>query len=152
MSQPTEDEWKAVRVLLKGALLAEDIPTDSTELRPKAVWKKYKDEDNTDIQCIDYTVKPSREKFTRILRALRKKHSNGDLENEDKPKQIEWGKSAAKQFLKKSFREKDIATDYANAEQVWKDHCDNHLAFAKMKYDNAFKRRLGSVRDDYIKN
>lgn len=150
----TEEEWKAVRELLKSALLANEIPLESTEMRPKAVWQKYMDVNNPDIQCIDYQVKSIRDKYTRVLRALRKKHKNGDLEHEDKPKRIEWAKSAAKQFLKKCFREKVISTKYQekqDEEQIWKDHCEGHPGFARMEFNGDFTRRLASVRDDYKK-
>ena len=88
-----------------------------------------------------------------MLRTLRKKHRDGDLENEDANalKVIVWAKSAAKQFLKKCFREKVIPPDYKDAKQVWKDHCESHRAFARMSCDDAFVRRLGTVRDDYVK-
>lgn len=149
---PSSDEqWKALRDLLKSALLATEIPLESTEMRPKAVWQKYKDEQHPGIQCVDYTVKSSREKFTRMLRALRKKQKDGDLENEDKPKVIRWRKSAAKQYLKKCFRENLISTTYQDPEQVWKDNCENHPSFARMKYDDTFVRRLETVKDDYVR-
>ena len=119
-------------------------------MRPKEVWKKYMDSGNLEIKCVDYENKQVRDKYTRMLRSLRKKHQDGDLENEDK-KVIVWGKSAAKQFLKKCFREKLVPADYHDAEQVWKDHCEGTAAFARMQYDSAFVRRLGSVRDDYVK-
>ena len=130
--------------------MTEEIPVDATAMKPKAVWQMYKDANNQDIQCIDYQNKPVRDKFTRMLRSLRKKHNDGDLENEGL-KVIEWGKSAAKQVLKKWFREKLIPTDYQSAEQVWKDHCKDNAAFARMEFDSAFVRRLGTVRDDYVK-
>lgn len=146
------DHWKQLRGILKAAILAQEIPVESKVMPPKAVWQKYKDANHPDIEVVvgDYTGKP-REKFTRILRSLRKKHQEGDLENEDKPKIIKWSKSAAKQLLKKCFREKVIPSNYGDAEQVWKDHCKNEAAFARMQYDDTFVRRLGSVRDDYIK-
>jgi len=149
----TKDQWQAVRLVLKTGLLTKEIPLESVAMRPKQVWEKYINDNNTSVQFIDYKVVPVRDKFTRILRSLRKKHADGDLENEDlnAPKVLEWGKSAAKQYLKKCFREKAIAADYKAPQQVWKDHCENHAAFARMKYDEAFTRRLNTVRNDYIK-
>lgn len=148
----TAEEWKGVRELLKSALLANRIPIESDEMRPKEVWQKYVDAKEPAIQCIDYSVKPIRDKFTRMLRSLRKKHKEADLENEDRPnKAILWSKSAAKQYLKKCFREEVISTEYKDEEQIWKDHCEGHKGFARMAYNDAFIRRLGSVRDDFKK-
>ena len=147
---PSKDQWKAVRSLLKTGLLADEIPIDGKTMKPKEVWTKYKAANHDDMQCVDYENKSVREKFTRMLRSLRKKHKNGDLENEGQ-KAIEWGKSAAKQFLKKCFKEGTIPTDYQDAKQVWKDHCEGTTAFKRMQYDSAFVRRLGTVRDDYLK-
>ena len=147
--EPTDEHWNALRNLLKQAILANEIPLDSKLMRPKQVWQKYYDADHPDIQTIDYNIRATRDKFTRLLRALRKKHKDGDLENEGQ-KAIEWGKSAAKQYLKKCFRLKVIPTDYDNAEAVFNNHCKNDPSFARMQYDAAFVRRLKSVRDDYI--
>ena len=33
---------------------------------------------------------------------------------------------------------------------MWKDHCEGHPAFARLKLNDEFKRRLKSVRDDYV--
>jgi len=150
-SGPTKEEWTLVRKALKNGLLSNEIPAEPTEMRPKEVWQKYVD--HPDMGCVDYTNKQVRDKYTRILRSLRKKHKDGDLENEDMNalKVIVWAKSAAKQFLKKCFREKVISPDYKDAKKVWKDHCENHRAFARMSCDDAFVRRLGTVREDYIK-
>ena len=82
-SGPTKEQWIAVRKLLKDALLSNSIPLESTELRPKQVWQKYMDVGDPDIQCIDYANITVRDKHTRMLRALRKKHKDGDLEHED---------------------------------------------------------------------
>ena len=147
---PTDEQWKAVRAALREGILAGQIPLDSTVMKPKQVWQQYKDAKHPDMDCVDYKVKRTHDKFTRMLRSLRKKHKDGDLEHEGE-KRIEWGKSAAKQFLKKCFREKLISTDYDDAEQVWKDHCEGHIAFARMEFDSAFVRRLGTVRDDYVR-
>ena len=151
---PTKEQWLAVRKALKAGILANEIPVEPTEMRPKQVWQKYVDLNNQAIiTFVDYTNKSVREKFGRILRTVRKKHSDGDLENEDVNalKVIVWAKSAAKQFLKKCFRDKAIRPDYKDAKVVWKDHCENHPAFARMMCDDAFVRRLGTVRDDYLK-
>lgn len=150
-SGPTPEQWKEVRALLREGLLSNHIPVESTEMRPKVVWQKYMDEANPAIQCIDYDDKSIRDKYTRILRDVRKKHKNGDLENENKPKLIKWIKSLAKQVLKKAFRAEHISPTYTDAKQVWNDHCKDHPAFKNMKYDDAFERRLGTVRDDYLK-
>jgi hypothetical protein len=140
----TQKKWKAVRGLLKEALLAEEIPLASMELRPKVVFEKYMG--NPAFKDIPYG-----DKFTRILRLLRKKHMNGDLQNEDKPKVIEWSKSAAKQVLKQYFREGTISSNYQDAKLVWRDHCKDNSAFKRMQCDTAFVRRLKTVRDDYLK-
>jgi len=148
---PTKEQWLEVRKVLKAAILANEIPM---EMRPKQVWQKYVDLNNQAIiTCVDYTNKSVREKYGRMLRTVRKKHNDGDLENEDANalKVIVWAKSAAKQFLKKCFRDKVICPDYKDAKVVWKDHCENHPAFARMTCDDAFVRRLGTVRDDYLK-
>lgn len=142
-----KEQWKAVRDLLKVAIIADEIPLDTKVMRPKAVYEKYKD--NPVMKIVTYDDKYSSDKFTRMLRALRKKHKDGDLETEGL-KIIEWGKSAAKQFLKLSFRNKTIPTDYDDDEQVWNDYCKDNKAFERMLYDAAFKRRLSSVRDDYM--
>ena len=148
--EPTKEQWQAVRDLLKEGLLAGAIPVEPKNKPPKEVWKHYVDAGNADIQCIDYENKAVRDKFTRQLRSLRKKHKDGDLENEGK-KSIEWGKSAAKQFLKKWFREKAISVEYHDPKQVWESVCFGHSAFERMEYDSAFVRRLAGVRDDHLK-
>jgi len=51
----------------------------------------------------------------------------------------------------KCFRDKVIRPDYKDAKVVWKDHCENHPAFARMMCDDAFVRRIGTVQDDYLK-
>jgi hypothetical protein len=146
LQENTAEQWKAVRGLLKEALLAGEIPVESKELGPKAVFTLYKNASNAVIADIVYS-----EKFTRMLRGLRKKHKNGDLQNEDKPKAVEWGKSAAKQFLKRCFREGKILANYEDTQQVWTDHCKHDKAFKRMQCDGAFVRRLKTVRDDYLK-
>jgi hypothetical protein len=145
-------QWKEVRDLLKAALLAGDIPVEPKTMRPKAVFEKFVQEKI----AIDYANKQAQGKFTRMLRMLRKKHENGDLKNEGdvKNKPIEWGKSAAKQFLKKCFRDGTISTTYKTEDlmQIWNDHCKDHPAFKRIKYDyESFSRRLNSVKDDYVK-
>ena len=144
--ESTEEQWKAVRGLLKEALLAGKIPLESKEMPPKSVFALYKDTNDPVIAGIVYG-----DKFTRMLRALRKKHKNGDLQNEDKPKAIEWSKSAAKQFLKKCFRDETISANYQDAKQVWTDHCKDDNAFKRMQCNDAFVRRLKSVRNDHLK-
>jgi hypothetical protein len=151
MSFPNDEQWKVVRALLRTALLANEIPCELVAMRPKAVWQKYKDVNHPNIQVIDYANKHTHDKFSQMLLALWKKHKNGDLEHEDKPKVIMWAKSAAKQYLRKCFQAGTIAINYEDPKQVWKDHCENHAAFARMKYDDAFVQRLGSVQDDHTK-
>ena len=106
MASSTDDkeQWLAVRSLLKAALLADEIPVNTKVMKPKAVYEKFKD--RLELQVISYG-----DKFTRVLRTLRKKHMDGDLENEGL-KCIEWGKSAAKQVLKKGFLEGSISVNY----------------------------------------
>ena len=153
LTGPTKEQWTLVRSALKAGILANEIPTEGTEMRPKQVWEKYIALDSPDMRCVDYKDKSAREKFGRMLRSLRKKHKDGDLENEDANAQkvILWAKSAAKQFLKKCFRDKVISPDYKSAKLVWDGHCKNQRAFARMNCDDAFARRLGTVRDDYLK-
>ena len=98
---PTDEQWKAVRKLLKTGLLEQAIPVNPKDKPPKAVWQTYVDNNNAGILCVDYSDKRIRDKFTRMLRGLRKKHKDGDLENEDKKIISLWGESVAKQFLKK---------------------------------------------------
>lgn len=145
-----DDTWKQVRDLLKGALLAETIPVESKEMRPKEVLQNL-----VHIEHLDYKDKKTQEKFARMLRMLRSKHKNGDLANENlSNKPIEWAKSAAKQVLRGWFRDGTISTSFketAEIEQIWNDYCKNHRAFKRMKCDDAFARRITSVRDDHMK-
>lgn len=145
-----DDKWKAVRLLLKNALLSGKIPFESKEMLPKQVLEKFAN--HQDMAFISYKDASIRDKYTRILRGLRKKHKEGDLVNEDLPnKVIRWSKSAAKQFLKKCFRQKIIPADYSDSKEVWETHCKGEKAFARMQYDKTFQRRLESVRDDYLR-
>jgi hypothetical protein len=147
VQEDTAGQWKALRGLLKEALLAGEIPLESKEMRPKAVFTLYKNANNPVIGAdIVYG-----DKFSRMLRGLRKKQKNGDLQNEDKPKAVDWSKSAAKQFLKRCFREATISADYQDPKQVWTNHCKDDRAFERMQCDDAFVRRLKTVRDDYLK-
>lgn len=82
-----------------------------------------------------------------MLHSLRNKHNDGDLEHEGK-KAIVWGKSAGKQCLWRLFRDQLIATNYQDAKEVWTNHCEGHAEFERMECDNAFARRLATVRDD----
>ena len=143
-------KWKALRELLKAQILANEIPVEPSTMKPKVVWQKYKDAGHAAIQFVDYNEKAMREKFTRMLRSLRKKHKDGDLENEGK-KEIVWAKSAAKQHLKQCFKEKVVSADYTDPKEIWNNHCKDHRAFARMSFDDAFVRRLDTVRKDYLK-
>ena len=136
----TSDQWKPLRELLKAALLSGEIPIEPSEMKPKEVWTKYKSANAPAMQFVDYADKSIREKYTRLLRSLRKKHKDGDLENENmnNNKAIVWSKSAAKQYLKRCFREKLISVDYSDPQCVWDEHCKNERAFARMEYDTAF--------------
>jgi hypothetical protein len=147
IQENTAEQWKSVRGFLKDALLAGEIPSDSKDMGPKAVFAMHENANNPAIADIVHAGG----KFATMLRGLRKKHKNGDLQNEDKPKAMEWSKSAAKQFLKTCFREGTIPAHYQDAKQVWTDHCKDDEAFKRMKYDDAFVRRLKSVRDDCLK-
>ena len=148
---PTKEQWNAVRLLLKTDLPQGKIPIESSEKKPKAVWQGHIDKKNADIVCINCNKKRTQEKFSRMLRSLRKAHKDGDLENEGNDKVTQWGKSAAKQFLKKCFREKAIATDFSDPKEVWQNHCHGRRAFSRMRCDSVFVRRLASVRDDHLK-
>jgi hypothetical protein len=143
-------QWKEVRDRLKAAILAGTIPVESKEMRPKAVYQQFVNSEN-----IDYTVNKTKEKFARMLRSLRSKHKNGDLAIEGQSKVvILWAKSAAKQILRKWFRDGTILTTFetkGEIDQIWKDHCKDHAAFKKMKNDGDFIRRIKSVRDDHLK-
>ena len=143
------DKWRELRTFLKELLLTGAIPAEPKEMRPRAVFLHYQDEPVFEV--VNYQDKKAKDKFGRLLLSLRKKHLNGDLVNENSPDQVMWLKSAAKQYLKKCFRQEIIPADFVDHEQVWKDHCENHKAFARMKYDDAFVRRLDSVRKDYLK-
>ena len=145
-----KSRWKALRDMLKSQILADEIPVEPSLMKPKTAWQKLKDAGHAAIQFVDYEDKGQREKFTRMLRSLRKKHKDGDLENEGK-KQIVWAKSAAKQHLKQCFKERVIPADYTDPKQVWDNQCKDHRAFARMAFDEAFVRRLDSVRKDYLK-
>ena len=148
-SGPTKEQWNDVRKLLKEAILAGEIPLEPKQMRPKQIFEKF--QTSPAMGCVDYGQKSTRDKLTRMIRTLRAKHKDGDLENEDKAKPVEWAKSAAKQHLKKCFREKLIPADYQDPKLVWTEHCQGKAAFARMEYNSAFTRRLASVRDDYIK-
>lgn len=146
----SSEAWKEIRGLIKAALLAGKIPVEPCEMRPKEVYEKF-----VVGMTIDYTDKKTKEKLARMLRALRAKHKNGDLVNEDDSSTpIEWAKSAAKQVLRKCFRDGTIPTSFKEKEeieQIWKVHCNGHEAFKRMKFDEAFVRRIKSVRDDHLK-
>ncbi len=129
-----------------GSACRRDPLGEPKEMHPKAVFTLYHNANNQVIADIVYG-----EKFTRMLLCLRKKHKNGDLQNEDKPKAIEWSKSAAKQLLKRCFRAGTIAANYLDAHQVWTDHCKDDEALKRMQFDAAFVRCLKTVRDDYLK-
>ena len=116
---------------------------------PEAVYLQFGDRAEFDV--VDYDDKQVQAKFSRLLLSLRKKHLDGDLLNENSPDEVVWQKSAAKQYLKKCFRQKTISVDFTDHEQVWKDFCKDHRAFARMKYNESFKRRLDGVRKDYEK-
>lgn len=149
----SKDQWQAVRDALKAALLTGEVPLEPKEMKPKAVHQLLVASGHLD-HAVDYTNKSIRDKFQRLLLSLRKKHKDGDLERDLKGgKTIEWGKSAAKQYLKKCFRDGTISSSYlsSDAEQIWKAHCQTHPAFARMQYDDSFIRRLKYVRDDYLK-
>ena len=147
---PTEEQWSMVRNLLKTSVIAGDIPVDATKMRPKVAWQMLKDANKPAIEFVDYEIKTVRDKFSRMLRSLRKKHKDGDLEHEDK-KIVKWGKSAAKYFLKKCFKEKIILPDSLDAKHIWENHCKGRPEFARMSYDGTFERRLAAIRDDYIR-
>ena len=128
-------KWKTLRAFLKELLLTGAIPAEPKEMRPKAVYLHY--QDHSEFQAVDYDDQQIKAKFGRLLLSLRKKHLNGDLVNENSPDQVVWQKSAAKQFLKKCFRQNVISVNFVDHEQVWNAHCKNHKAFARMKYDEA---------------
>jgi hypothetical protein len=75
----------------------------------------------------------------------------GDLQKKEKPKVIEWSKSAAKQVSKQYFREETISSNYQDAKLVWRDHCKDNCAFKRMQCDTAFVWRLKTEQDDYWK-
>lgn len=51
-TDPTDEQWKAVRELLKQGPLAAEIPVNGTEMRPKAVWQKCKINGDQEIECV----------------------------------------------------------------------------------------------------
>jgi hypothetical protein len=148
--QVETDVWKEIRGVLKTGLLAGTIPLEPKEMRPKEVYQEL----FVDATIIDYQDKKTQEKFCRMLRSLRAKQKNGDLENEDdSSKPIVWAKSAAKQVLRTLFRDGTISTalEDTEIEQIWNDHCNDHPAFKRMAFNEAFVRRIKSVRDDHQK-
>jgi hypothetical protein len=137
--------WKdhPAKALLTKALSDGDIPVQSKELGPKAVYNKYKDTGA-------FAQVPYDNSFTRRLRDLRKKElerrTNGGKETDKK--KIDWQNHPAKAFLKEAFANETIPLDYLDTIgplAVWETHCKNHPAFAEMDCDGAFKRRLKSV-------
>ncbi|MFA9206914.1 MAG: hypothetical protein ACEQSN_01230, partial [Yersinia sp. (in: enterobacteria)] len=133
------DVWKEIRGVLKAGLLAGTIPEEPKEMRPREVYQKHF------VGTIDYGDKKTQEKFARMLRSLRAKQRNGDLENENNSSQpILWVKSAAKQVLRQLFRDGTLSTSLqeTDIQQIWHDHCNDHPAFKRMAYDEAFVRRF----------
>ena len=78
-------EWEDARKFLKKAVLEGKIPVDSSQMKPKQVWERFKDAPA--LQCLNYGDKNILEKFTRMIHALQKKHKDGDLiiEQDEKP-------------------------------------------------------------------
>ena len=150
----SDEQWNAIRDTLKAGILAGEIPVDTKALPPKALYERFLNS-NHPAFIFHYADKKAQDKYTRILRTLRKKHMDGDLANESEPtKPIEWGKSAAKQFLKKGFRDGTIVCEFTEkheVEEIWNHHCKDHIAFQRMEFDDAFVRRIKSVRDDFVK-
>jgi hypothetical protein len=150
----SKEEWNAIRETLKAGILAGEIPVNTKVMPPKALYEQYL-KANHPAFIFHYADIKARDKYTRILRNLRKKHMDGDLENENKStKPIEWGKSAAKQFLKKCFRDGTLVCEFTEKheiEEIWNRHCKDHIAFKRMEFDDAFVRRIKSVRDDFVK-
>ena len=67
-------------------------------------------------------------------------------------KEPDWRKHPAKQHLKKLFKDKIVSVEYSSKggpRKVWDDHCKDHPAFSKMKYNETFTRRLRDVKDDF---
>ena len=71
-----------------------------------------------------------------------------------------WEKSRAKQWLKTWFKDGSIPLEYSKTEgglgprKYWDDLCAGHPDFggaAGMEYNDAFTRRLGSVKKDFEK-
>jgi len=86
----------------------------------------------------------------------KRKQKNGEGEAPKKPKEkdIDWKNSAAKNFLKKAFKDGTIPLDYSDTigpRVVWDDHCKDNPAFVGMLYGNRFTGRLRNVRLDHEK-
>ena len=85
--------------------------------------------------------------------AKKKKEEEKAAAKAAEPK-IDWKNSAAKQVLKKLFREKTVPAEYSKTigpKKVWEDYCQNDPAFVGMSYGETFTSRLRSVRDDHLK-
>jgi hypothetical protein len=54
IQENTAEQWKAVRGLLKEALLARETPLESKEMHPKAVFTLYENAKNPVIADIVY--------------------------------------------------------------------------------------------------
>lgn len=141
--------WKncRARLLLERALHCGDIPRDSKDMGPRAVFDKFKDHPDFRGMVYDAT-------FGRRLRDLRKQQ--GKSIEPTKEVHIDWKNSAAKQVLKDYFKQKTIPLNYCDKHGVgfryiWDTYCKNHPAFVGMECDETFNRRLRSVRDDYVR-
>ena len=138
------ENWKnhPAKHLLRKALKDGDIPADSSQLGPKAVYEKYK---HTDA----FANMPYDSNFTRRLRDLRKRST----EKED-DKKVDWQNHSAKKYLLEAFYDGTIPVGYSNsigAQAVWDQHCKNNSLFEGMNYNEAFQRRLKSVEEKYSK-
>ena len=69
---------------------------------------------------------------------------------------IDWAQSAAKQFLKRSFRDGTIPLNYMTKDggpgpkHVWDNHCKDNPAFKHMLYSSLFQSRLAGVKNDHF--
>jgi hypothetical protein len=121
--------------LLQKALIDGEIPTDTKEMGPRAVYDKCKN--RPEFLGMEYNST-----FTRRLRDLRKQEIHVD---DVKDVQVDWANSTAKQFLKDCIIDGTMPLDYSEnmgAQQVWELHCKDNPAFVGMHYNSNFTKRL----------
>lgn len=138
------EQWRnsKAKAILQEALSSREIPVSSKDMSAKDVFDKYS-------KCPEFGGVVYDSTFTRRLRDLRNQQKR---KNEDEDVKVDWTKSSAKKFLKDAFKDGTISIDCTTnggPEQVWELHCKNNPFFVGMHCNDAFKRRLKSVCDDF---